>query len=382
MLEKTPVCIDGRLRCAAETGVASYGYAVLDALKSVDCQPLTLMDGAGGRFREPSGRLATATRAVRAALPITVRLRRGRDSSMLFAQDVYRLAQVRFYQTGTLLPLRVAGPPGVMHWTYPIPARIEGWANVYTVHDVIPLTTPHLSSIVSSTLRDKILRIAESADRIVTVSDWARRSILAELGLAPHRVTDCGSGLADMQPGNGALPNGLRHGQYFLYCGLFEARKNLDRLATGWQISGATLPLVMAGPDRLEDQAIRAMLSDRGILVLPYQSRAALIDLMQGARALLFPTLEEGFGLPIIEAMALAVPVMTTDRGAMADTASGAALLVDAVSVDAIATGIRRLSVDDDLCSDLVHRGAARVKTFSPIAFGNRLTALYADIAP
>ena len=381
MPEKTRVCIDGRLSAAAETGVASYGHAVREALDAIGSPPAILMDGAGGRFGVASGRLAAMARAARAALPAPVRLRVGADAAILFAPDIYRLAQVRFRQSGDLLRLRVDGPAGIMHWTYPIPARIDGWANVYTVHDVIPLTAPHLSPMEPKALRRRILRIAESADRVVAVSDWARRSIIAELGLPASHVTDCGSGLAGMAAGQGALPGGLVHGGYFLYCGLFEPRKNLDRLVAGWQASGSVLPLVVTGPERAEDAVLRAALVSRGVTLLPYQPRSAFVDLLRGARALLFPTLEEGFGLPIVEAMALGVPVLTTDRGAMADTAGGAALLVEAESVDSIARGVRQLQDDDDLHVMLAARGTVRARAFSPTAFGARLTALYTDLA-
>ncbi len=382
MPEKTRVCIDGRLSAAAETGVASYGHAVRAALDAVGWQAEMLMDAAGGRFGMASGRLSAATRAVRATLRLPVRVRTRGAACELFAHDIYRLAQVRFRQTGELLPLHVSGPPGVMHWTYPIPARIRGWANIYTVHDVIPLTAAHLSPMEPHGLRKRLERIAESASRIVAVSAWARRSIIDELKLAPGLVTNCGSGLTGLTPGDGTLPAGLIHGGYFLYCGLFEARKNLDRLAAGWHASGRSLPLVITGPEHKEDRAIRASLVERGVTLLPYQPRPALVDLMQGARALLFPTLEEGFGLPVVEAMALGVPVMTADRGAVAETAGGAAYLVDANDVTAITRGICRLQDDDALHAALAGRGTLRAEAFSPIAFGRRLTALYTDLAP
>jgi len=93
---------------------------------------------------------------------------------------------------------------------------------------------------------------------------------------------------------------------------------------------------------------------------------------------LLFPSLAEGFGLPIAEAMALGCPVLTSDRGAAAEVAAGAALLVDPLDVGAIAQAIATLDRDDALCARLRTAGFARGRQFTPGVYARRLRALYA----
>ncbi len=358
---------------AAATGVATYAQTLVAALESTGHPPRLLDDATLGRFGAPSGQIDMMRRWVRSQSRTPVRLRA--DGRWLRAHDVFRLAQARFDRTGRLLTLRAPGPRGVMHWTYPIPARIEGWVNLYTVHDVIPLTHPEFSAMPAAPLRARLAAIVDSADRLVTVSETSRNAIATTLGIALDRITDCGSAVAALERGAGPLPEGLAAGTYYLFCGMIEERKNLARIVAGWRASGSVRPLVIAGPDG------DAGVDLAGTIRLGYLPRRELLDLIAGARALVFPTLEEGFGLPVIEAMALGTPVITSDRGALAETAGGAALGVDPYDTAAIAAAVSRIDRDDDLCRTLVDRGLDRAGAFSREAFGERLMALYAEFA-
>ena len=372
-MQKVPVCVDGRLAATHATGVASYAAAMREALGVTGAAPLLLDDATCGRFDAPRRPAVTLRRQVCARLGGVVRLQL--DGTRLHARDVFRLAQARFAATGRLLDLSAPGPAGIMHWTYPIAARIDGWVNLYTVHDVIPLVTPALSPIDPVPLRRRIMAIAERADRIVSVSEASRRAILDALPFKAGAVSDCGVAVTALEPGSGVLPAGLTAGGYFLHCGLAEPRKNLPRLIEGWAASGTDRPLVLAGPGH-EAIAARA-----GLVILPYQPRTALVDLIRHARALLLPSLAEGFGLPLAEAMTLGTPALTADGGALAETAGGAALLVDPADVADIASGIARLDRIDGLCADLIQRGRARSRAFTPHAFGARLRRLHDEFA-
>ncbi len=368
------VCIDARLRAStAATGVATYADALVSALEENGLKPLLLDDATRGRFGAPSGALERAGRWMRAGSRAPVRL--VADGRWLRARDIFRLAQARFDRSGRLQVLNAPGPRGVMHWTYPIPARIEGWINLYTVHDVIPLTHPELSDMPAAPLRARLNAIAESADALVTVSDASRRAIVATLGIAPDRVADCGVAVTGLDRKHGPLPENLAAGDYYLFCGMVEKRKNLTRIVAGWRASESARPLVIAGPPG------DARIDLTGTIRVGYLPRGALLDLVAGARALVFPTLEEGFGLPVIEAMALGTPVITSDRAALAETAGGAALGVDPTDTGAIAAAITRIDRDDDLCGALRARGLERARRFTPASLGARLMALYAEFA-
>jgi glycosyltransferase involved in cell wall biosynthesis len=372
--QKIPVCVDGRLAASAATGVATYAAAVREALAATGERPLLLDDARRGEFGGGSSSWRDVARRqwrARVGRPVSL----VRDERRLHARDVFRLAQARFTASGRLLELTAPGPPGIMHWTYPIPAWIAGWVNLYTIHDAIPLTAPALTSMAAAPLKRRIMKIADVADRFIAVSAAARQEILGVLPIDPPRVVDCGSAVSALDPGSGALPPGLTPGAYYLYCGLAEPRKNLPRLIEAWRASGTERPLVLAGPDH------RAIAPAPGVLVLPFQERARLIDLIRGARALLFPSLAEGFGLPVAEAMALGTPVLTAHRGALAETAGGAALLVDPEDGAAIAGGIAALDRDVELLAMLKSRGLDRAAAFTTMAFGRRLRRLHDEFA-
>lgn len=373
LAQKMPLCIDGRLRAARATGVAAYADAVVAALESVGRAPLMLDDATRGRFGAPPGLLDRARRWARARSAAPVRL--VLDGARLSARDVFRLAQARFDHAGELLRLVAPGAPGVMHWTYPIPARVEGWINVYTVHDVIPLTHPGLSTVAADGLRARLTAIAASANRLVTVSEASRAAIAAALALPPESIANCGGAIPPMRRAGGPLPRDLARDGYYVFCGMNEPRKNLPRIVSAWRSSGSARPLVIAGQEGGEPIDLS------GTVRVGFLPRAELLDLIADARALVFSTLEEGFGLPVVEAMALGVPVITSDRGALAETAGGAALTVDPGDDAAIAVAIGRIDRDDALCRALVERGRLRAAAFSAAAFGRRLLTLYADLA-
>ncbi|WP_169715643.1 glycosyltransferase family 4 protein [Sphingomonas mucosissima] len=340
-----------------------------DALAATGPSPLILEDDQRGRFGVRASLRETIQRHMMGRL--RSRLLLARDARRLYAPDVYRLAQARFSATGQLLILDAPGPPGIMHWTYPIPAWIRGWVNFYTIHDAIPMLGPELSGVAPDPLQRRIMAIGAVADRFLTVSDAARDQILSAFRLHPSSMANCGAAITALAPGDGHLPGNLRTGEYYLFCGLGEPRKNLPRLIAAWRASGTPFPLVLTGPDH--DPAQR----EPGLIILPYQERQALIDLMRHARALLFPSLGEGFGLPVVEAMALGTPVLTANNGALAEVANGSALLVDPLDEEAIARGIGRLDHEDELRATLASLGRDRSRAFTVDRFGARLRQLH-----
>ena len=360
---------------AAEgSGVATYARTLVSALAETGERPGILDDATRGRFGRAEPRLAAWRRAMAVRWRHTiVTAEDGRD---LFARDLFRFAQAHFMRTGALLRVRAPGPPGIMHWTYPVPAWIDGWANLYTVHDVLPLTHAGLTAMAAAPLRARLTQIATRAARLVTVSAHSRREIIAALAVPDRLVVDCGLATDIAAEHRAAMPGELTSGGYFLFCGSAEPRKNLARVVAAWRMSGATRPLAIAG------DAGDATLDLSGTIRLGRLPRPELVETIAAARALVFPSLAEGFGLPIAEAMALGVPVVTTGQGAMAETAGDAALLVDPVDTAAIAASIGRLDRDDALAAGLAARGRGRAgEAFSLRQFGQRLRGLYAEIA-
>ena len=258
---------------------------------------------------------------------------------------------------------------------------MPGWRNIYTIHDTIPLDTPTMSPVSGKRLGRVLARLAEKAERFVTVSEASRERIIAHLGCSPGRVVNCYQTIPPPTHQETPLPAGLQPDGYYLYCGTLETRKNVVRLIAAHEASGTSLPLVLAGPDGFGAEAIHLAVTGRTrVIRLEYLPRTQLDAVIRHARALLYPSLAEGFGLPVVEAMSAAVPVLTSNRGALAEVAGNAALLVDPENVAAIAAAIARLDGDAGLRAELRAAGLRRAPHFSPRAFALRLERVYATL--
>ena len=162
-------------------------------------------------------------------------------------------------------------------------------------------------------------------------------------------------------PAPGALPVGVEPG-YVLAVGTLEARKNYGRLVAAHGAIPGAPPLVVAG--RAGWNGERAP-EGAGIKLLGHVDDATLAGLYEHASVFAFPSLYEGFGLPLLDAMARGVPALIGNRGALPELAGDAALAVDAESTDAIAAGLRRLLDEAPLRKRLAAAGRRRARDFS-----------------
>jgi glycosyltransferase involved in cell wall biosynthesis len=364
------VCVDGRMLAAvAGTGVATYAEVLARCLPEAGAAPAVLDQGPAARTR---------LQRWMAALGRRTRLARDWEGGWA-ADDLFKEAQVFFNLHGRLLPVVCEQPPQVMHWTYPVPLYMVGSRNLYTVHDLIPLTQPRLTQISRRRHEQLLSRIVEHADRLVTVSDAARADILARFGHGEDFVVNTYQAVHAPLQRDHALPDGLRAGRYFFFCGTVEPRKNLAALVKAHARAGVEEPLVIAGPSAGHADLEALLARAPNVVRLDWLPRPVLIGVMRRARALLFPSLAEGFGLPIAEAMTLGCPVLTSDRGAPGEIAGGAALTVDPSNIDAMSNAIARLTSDDKLCAQLRAAGFQRARLFSPHAYARRLRALYSE---
>jgi glycosyltransferase involved in cell wall biosynthesis len=180
----------------------------------------------------------------------------------------------------------------------------------------------------------------------------------------------------------------------FLFVGTLEPRKNLVGLLDGYELfrgrrelrtPGAPVPpLQIVGARGWRNRRIRrklASLRDRGwVSVTDYCEPDALWRRYRSARALLFPSLYEGFGFPILEAMAAGLPVLTSNRGAMAEVAGDAALLVDPVEPEAIAAALECFHADGRLLAELAARGCTRARSWDWRTTARATLAVYDEI--
>ncbi|MFQ6058834.1 MAG: glycosyltransferase family 4 protein [Anaerolineae bacterium] len=158
-------------------------------------------------------------------------------------------------------------------------------------------------------------------------------------------------------------------GDYVLHVGTLQPRKNLERLLEAFAHLDGELQLVLAGKrgwlyDRIFRRVEELGLGDR-VLFAGHVPQEDLPALMSGARLLAMPSLYEGFGLPVVEAMACGTPVVCSNASSLPEVAGDAALLVDPLDVEGMAAAMERVLGDDELRAELIERGFERAKKFS-----------------
>lgn len=368
----TPICIDGRLLNdgGAGTGIGQYARTVIAALQAVNQRISVLEDGGLARCRSRNAKWLAASRPWTRVAVIS--------EQGFHARDAFREAQVFFSLYKRPMSIQLPGMPGIMHWTYPLPLRIRGWRNLYTVHDVMPLDPNIPSPVNGLRLRTMLDALCASGGDFVTVSNTASAQIVARMGWPVDRVAICHQAV-DVEGGSrGRLPGGLGRGHYLLYIGAVEARKNLLRLLEAYRASGIKTPLVISGPDGLDAAAINAHIEQTpGAMRLGLQTRDTVLQLIAGARALVLVSLDEGFGLPVAEAMALGTPVLSADVSALAEVGGGATMLVDPLNLRAIREGLIAIDGDPMMRDRLSALGLQRARYFELEPYARRLLKLY-----
>ncbi|WP_256889816.1 glycosyltransferase family 4 protein [Acidomonas methanolica] len=307
---------------------------------------------------------------------------------------LFRRAAGHFKTTGRLLRIRIPHPPTLMHWTFPLPIMVDGIPNIYTVHDLVPLKFPHMV-MGSKTFHFNLLnRLCMEADALCVVSEATRKDVLSFFPESEQKIHNSYQSI-DINTLRGAQHHasqdmirnelGLNPDEYFLFCGSIEPKKNIGRLVAAFLASESSRKLVISSAMSWKSEN-DVKLIERGVSLgriqcLDYVSHATLQALMINARALLFPSITEGFGLPVLEAMALGAPVLTSNEGALAEITGGAALGVEPYSISAIEAAIMRLDHDDMLCAELRERGRARAEFFNLGRYQERLRSLYSATA-
>lgn len=231
---------------------------------------------------------------------------------------------------------RSGGPLVFMHQTRPLLAG----RCITVMHDTTQLRTTS-SAAVRFARRAFLRRVARSSLGVITVSEWSRDRICADLGVARSSIRVVGNA-ADDDFGERirALRSTSERQEMVLYVGSFSPHKNLSRLVAAFERStlGARgVELVLVGGLPTEAAALRARAGRARVTVIEHCPQETLDRLFASTRFLVQPSLEEGFGLPVWEAMAAGIPVCSSTGGALAEVARGAVATFDPLHTDSIA---------------------------------------------
>ncbi|MBI2818894.1 MAG: glycosyltransferase family 4 protein [Acidobacteria bacterium] len=267
--------------------------------------------------------------------------------------------------------------------TYPV--------EVVTIHDRFPPPSEDYSTAGFRDLMRRRIEIAvPRAARIITVSDAVRKQLLLYDATLDRKIRVVHLGVEPAQP---ATPEEilylrehtlqLKHDQrYFLNVGVVQTRKNIIGIVQALKpLQG--YQLVLTGGDGYGAEEIRKYIRREGmqdrVQLLGYVDRNLIHLLYSGATALIFPSFEETFGLPILEAMSYGLPVITSNVSAMPEVAGEAAILVDPHRISDITEAMRRVAEDQETAGVLREKGLQRVRQFSWDICAERTWAVYQE---
>lgn len=362
------------------TGVGQYIRQLMAAIEARgDVQPHYFYASHWGRkaVASPVAAIDDVKRVVKKVLPYPYLVSRA-GQRLMFSGGM-RILRPHLYHE----PNYVALP-----WDGPL---------VVTVHDLSFVHHPeshpsdrleHLARYLPGTL--------ERAAHVITDSETVRREALAHFGLDPKRVTAIHLGVGpEFAPRDAAATapvlerHGLVHGGYLLSVGTLEPRKNLALAMRAWaslpeSVRGGR-PLVVAGAKGWLNDNLVALVErlerEGAVRFLGFVPQEDLPALYAGALAMAYPSRYEGFGLPVVEAMACGVPVVTSSASCLPEIAGDAALLADPDDEAAMAQALRSLVEDAALRDRLGRAGIARAREFTWARCAERTVGIYRAVA-
>jgi glycosyltransferase involved in cell wall biosynthesis len=258
-------------------------------------------------------------------------------------------------------------PSHVLPWNVRL---VRGMRVVTTVHDLGFLHFPQAHTRFQNIyLRLTTRWAAWAADRVIAISQATADDLVRYTGVDRRRVVVIPHGVAPVF--TPLAKKTMPWARYMVYVGTLQPRKNLARLIEAFA-RAHTHPdtqLVIAGRAGWLSEPLAEIARAHGVAervhLIGFVPDAELPALLAGARAFVFPSLYEGFGMPVLEAMASGAAVLTSTTSALPEVAGEAACLVDPNDVDAIAAGIRRLDGDDGYHGELVAKGFQQAQQFS-----------------
>jgi len=282
------------------------------------------------------------------------------------AQTYLHLGRVFAANAAPALPLLRWSMPkaDVFHVSNQIRFPPKGVKLTATIYDMTCRLMPELHTAANIQADENLAKnVLARADRLIAISENSRQDAARLLGLDANRIEVIYPGVPEVYFGAQPRPS---EQPYVLYLGTIEPRKNVDTLLDAW--SGfrfrSDFDLAIAGVSGWAGEKTLARLASRpaGVRYFGYVPEDELPGLIAGASAFIYPSLYEGFGFPVAQAMAAGVPVITSNTSCLPEVAGEGALLVDPRSAAEIQTALEKLLTSPELQQQLRTAGLARAK--------------------
>jgi glycosyltransferase involved in cell wall biosynthesis len=308
---------------------------------------------------------------------------------------IFRRLVCRFVLEQLLMPLilfwRRIDVIHSLHYSFPLFATRA--KRVVTVHDLTFFRFPQLHTAFKRYYFKAFTRLAARiADRVITVSEGTRRDFMEVTGADPRKIRTVHLGRTELPDGwfredilEAARKRFGIDGDYLLFVGTLEPRKNLQNLVRAYAAllkDGIAHRLVVVGGEGWDCGALFALVRELGVhervVFTGYVDERTKVHLLQGAALFAYPSIYEGFGIPVLEALSLGVPTITGTAPALSEVAGDAALRVDPHDADALYRGMKRLLKDESLRRELSAKALRRSKEFSWRKAAEKTEAVYA----
>ena len=326
-------------------GTATSALGMVAALKGTSVRPIGV---AAVHAHDPPVAFASPIEIKQLALP-----------RVLLYESWHRLRRPRVESA--------TGPVDVIHaTTLAVPPRSAPL--VVTIHDLAFIDRPQDFTTHGMRLFERGLKLARAEADVVIVPSEATRSECDEAGIDPERLRVVPWGVTPINVDEETVSQTIERFEitppYVMWTGTLEPRKNLARLVEAFSALEGPVQLVLAGPRGWGDDEVTHSLGDR-IRWLGFVAGSDLAALYRGAAVFCYPSLKEGFGMPVIEAMAQGTPTVTSRSTSTEEVAGDAALLVDPRDVSSITDALERALHDDSLRARLNAAGRERAATFT-----------------
>jgi glycosyltransferase involved in cell wall biosynthesis len=268
--------------------------------------------------------------------------------------------------------------PQLGHFNYVVPPLYRGPA-VLTVHDLSFESDPGLMSPRDRFMfRTFVPRSASRADRVFAVSERTKRDLVERYGISERKIIVTPNGVDPIFHPNGSAPDVP---PYALFVGGIQPRKDPLTAIEALALADGDLGLVIVGDEKRGGDEVRSAVRRLGlegrVQFIGYVEHEILASLYRGAACLVFPSRYEGFGLPVLEAMASGTPVVATTAGAVPEVAGDAAILVAPGDPAALADGVREALAKRE---QLVAAGLERARQFTWVETARRTLAVYREL--
>jgi len=294
------------------------------------------------------------------------------------------------------LPARVPDGVDIYHCSDGLLIKGGRAKKVVTVHDLVPFLFPHFQTLDNRWYHKRKLRyVLHGADHIVAVSENTKRDLVRLFDVEPERVTVVHNGCDPIfRPCSQRVEmDAVRksygvEGRYLLSVSTLEPRKNLQRLLDCFLLlkkkpSYRDLNLVLVGASGWKSRRLEANLGElrgKGLVFLQQVPRKVLPHLFSEAEVFVYPSLYEGFGLPVLEAMACGCPVVASRSSAIPEVVGDAGLLFDPMSVEEMAGNIQMFLDDPGLRQKMARQGLDRAQLFSWEGAARKVIDLYRSL--